>query len=59
MSNRVKWARQVDLEEVKTDIKNIKCNDLKHLSRNVYYLMGAVAVILVIVGAILGAVLLM
>lgn len=66
MPRRVKYARQDDLELVMLDVKDIRNNDLKHLakelkhlSRNVFYLMGAVAVILVFVGAILSAVLIM
>ena len=48
-----------EVAEVKQDVEFIRYNDLRHLSRNVQYLMGAMAVILCALGGVFALIVLL
>ena len=60
MPNRRIYARAEDLEEVKQDVRDIRKNALPHLAceikkidRKIYYILGALAILIPLVCVIL------
>ena len=54
MPNRVKYARQADLEELKADVREIKINHIPHLQKSLSKIQGELIVLVPLVISILG-----